>query len=170
MGYRCSGRLDHCAYIEARNNGTLDQVVSIKCTTDGFNVMPLALQQQYLQNSHLWHPASSATKELILTSTWPEPVETLPIINWSQSIFGEGDFLILTYVSNYHSTQHINIGKQWCFDRDKWVPVSKLRSSRMLHNVENWGSKFFPNVIRLHDVKCQKIMILISTTLKPKLP
>jgi hypothetical protein len=61
MDSRCSGRLDH---IEARNNGTLDQVVSIKRTTDGFNVTPLALQEQYLQNSHLWHPVSSATKEL----------------------------------------------------------------------------------------------------------
>jgi len=168
MGSRCSGRQDHCTYIEARNNGTLDQVVSIKRTTDGFNVMPLALQGQYLQNSHLWrHPVSSATEELILTSTWPEPVETLPIINWSQSIFGEGDFWVLTYISNYHSTQHINIRKQWCFDRDKWVPVSKLRSSRLLYNVEGRGSRFFPKVIELHDVKCQKTMILISTTLKP---
>lgn len=167
MGSRCSGRLDHCSYIEARNNGTLDQVVSIKCTTDGFNETPLALHEQYLQNSHLWrHPVSSATKELIWTSTWPEPVETLPIINWSQSIFGEGDFWVLTYISNYHSTQNINIRKQWCFDRDKWVPVSKLRSSRMLYIVEGWGSRFFPKVNRIHDVKCQRIIILISTTLK----
>ena len=69
MGSRCSGRLDHCTCIEARNNGTLDQVVSIKCTTDGVNVMPLAFKEQYLQNSHLWHPVSPATKELKLTST-----------------------------------------------------------------------------------------------------
>jgi hypothetical protein len=69
MGSRCSGRLDHCTYIEARNNGTLDQVVNIKRTTDGFNVTPLALQGQYLQNSHLRHTLFSATKELIVTST-----------------------------------------------------------------------------------------------------
>jgi hypothetical protein len=69
MGSRCSSRLDQCTYIEARNNGTLTQVVSIKCTTDVSNVMPLALQVQYLQNPHLWHPVSSAPKELKLTST-----------------------------------------------------------------------------------------------------
>jgi uncharacterized protein YqcC (DUF446 family) len=108
MGSRCTSRLDHCTYIEARNNGTLAQVVSIKCTTDGSNVRPLALQGRCLQNSHLWHPVSSAPKELQLTSTWPEPVETLLIINWSQSIFGERALLILTSISNHHSTQHVN--------------------------------------------------------------